>query len=75
MARKNFIRSPFRVHSEISLHFQVSSRPIRQGVQAAKYLDIQPLEHPAGRDASTHENVKLFLSEPLGKDIDNTDFF
>ena len=36
-----------------------------QGVKTKKYQDISCFYNTAGRDASTSENVKLFLSEPL----------
>ena len=60
-----FYISAFRVHSKISLHFQVLRRPSGKAENRLNIKIFRRFFNVAGRDGSAHENVKLFLSEPL----------
>jgi hypothetical protein len=40
---------------------------VRQGAKAQAYQDMSSFRNAAGRDASAHKNMNLFLREPKGR--------
>jgi hypothetical protein len=56
-----------KVHSKISLQFQVLRRPSGKAGERLNIRIFRRFPNAAGRDGSAHENVKnvkLFLSKP-----------
>jgi hypothetical protein len=49
--------------------------PAWQGAKAMEYQDISSFRNAVRRDVSAHNNVKLFLREPLGNQFFSADLF